>query len=598
MYPTSGMANSDLHDERSPVPFHLRLLLALVALALTACSGSIDGSGYTGEALSASQRSPRYARIRDSARARGIGNAYLLAGIAMDETGLAQCWSEATWACQGPGSPDCGGGPVIAGSADGPCGARQGGLGMFQFDSGTYTDTLNTYGNDVLTVDGQVAHAIDYVVNMVKISAYTTNAETDDKARAWINGFNPNDGTLRDQWIRTVVRYYNGCQPGWSCWSARYGSYSDGLAQVLNDTGGAGFWAGASCDDHLTVGAIRDKYLALGGCGSPLGAPTTEERPSADGVGRYNDFQNGAIYWTPKIGAFEIHGDIHAKWASLGWETGLLGYPITDETGSPDGVGRYSVFDSGSIYWTPSTGAHEVHGAIRDKYKDLGWEAGPLGYPTSDEYPVSGGRRSDFQHGSITWDASSHQLTVATAGASAPPASSAQVLNVTWQGQQTGYWCGPGSTRMALSTRLGGPPAQQDLASFMGTTTNGTDDVSLVRDALNHYLATSSYQARYIADPPTQAQHDLLGQDVAFDISRGYPLVANVVSGWRPPGYPAGTIYHYVAVVGWDPGNRRVLIADPAGQGAGGSGWSNVPPTYWISLDDLAVWIGGKGYTA
>src|SRR5205823_1287616 len=117
---------------------------------------------------------PRYAVIRDAARARGMSNAYLLAGIANDETGLAMCWSEATWACQGPSSPDCGGGPVIAGAADGPCSAQQGGLGMFQFDAGTFSDTIAKYGDDVVTVPGQTSHAIDYATWMVKISAYTT----------------------------------------------------------------------------------------------------------------------------------------------------------------------------------------------------------------------------------------------------------------------------------------------------------------------------------------------------------------------------------------------------------------------------------------
>src|SRR4029077_4402804 len=112
--------------------------------------------------LSQNAKVQRYTAIRDAASARGLGNAFLLAGIANDETNLAMCWSEATWACQGPNSPDCGGGPVIAGSADGPCSAQQGGLGMFQFDAGTYADTINRYGTDVLTVAGQTTHAIDY----------------------------------------------------------------------------------------------------------------------------------------------------------------------------------------------------------------------------------------------------------------------------------------------------------------------------------------------------------------------------------------------------------------------------------------------------
>jgi len=183
--------------------------LACVAVAtVPACSAPEEAStvSESTSSLTTNERRPRYEKIRNAATARGITNtSFLLAGIAMDETGLAQCWSEATWACQGPPSPDCGGGPIIAGSADGPCGAQQGGLGMFQFDSGNFNDTLRTYGNDVLTIEGQVRHAIDYVVNMVKISAYTTDAETDDKARAWINHFDVNNGALRDQWISTVV---------------------------------------------------------------------------------------------------------------------------------------------------------------------------------------------------------------------------------------------------------------------------------------------------------------------------------------------------------------------------------------------------------
>lgn len=388
------------------------LAVAMSCVVLSACG--IDGEQQSHESeLTSSQKAPRYARIRDAARARGIANTgYLLAGIANDETGLAQCWSEATWACPGPNSPDCGGGPVIAGSADGPCSAQQGGLGMFQFDAGTYSQTINRYGTDVLTVAGQTSHAIDYAVWMVKVSDYTTNAETDAKALAWLEHFDPGNAALRDQWIKTVVRYYNGCQPGWSCWSSRYQTYSDGLNLAVSEPGGLAFWSAGGCGAGQTVGDIDAKYRALGGCASILGAPTTNEQPCPDGVGRYNHFEHGSIYWTPSLGAHEVHGLIHDKWASLGWETGTLGYPISDEVTTPDGIGRYNVFEEGSIYWTPSTGAHEVHGRIRDAWKTSGWEAGSLGYPTSDEYAVSGGRRSDFQHGSITWNPATDQTTV------------------------------------------------------------------------------------------------------------------------------------------------------------------------------------------
>lgn len=385
----------------------MRLFIPLALLA--ACAGGAPSDPPTDPVvapqLSTNAKLPRYAGIRDAAAARGMTNAYLLAGIANDETGLAMCWSEATWACQGPSSPDCGGGPVIAGAADGPCSDQQGGLGMFQFDAGTFTDTINKYGGGIVTVAGQTSAAIDYATWMVKISAYTTDAETDDKARAWINRFDPNNPALVDQWISTVVRYYNGCQPGWSCWSSRYQTYSDGFHLAIDEPGGLSFWA-ASTD------AIDAKYQALGGASSVLGAPTTAEQGTPDGIGRYRVYDQGSIYWTAQTGAFEVHGQIRDEWKAVGWEAGILGYPITDETGTPDGVGRYNVFQQGSIYWTPDTGAHEVHGRIRDAWKDAGWEAGELGYPISDEYAVTGGRRSDFQHGSITWNSSTDQTSI------------------------------------------------------------------------------------------------------------------------------------------------------------------------------------------
>ena len=101
-----------------------------------------------------------------------------------------------------------------------------------------------------------------------------------------------------------------------------------------------------------------------------------------------------------------MHGAILDRWGRLGWETGPLGYPVTDEMVTPDGRGRFSHFwgsGGGSVYWTPSTGAQEVYGAIRAAWAAQGYETGPLRYPVSGEYAVPGGRRSDFQGGSVTW---------------------------------------------------------------------------------------------------------------------------------------------------------------------------------------------------
>lgn len=170
---------------------------------------------------------------------------------------------------------------------------------------------------------------------------------------------------------------------------------------------------------------------------------------------------------------------------------------------------------------------------------------------------------------------------------------SAHWLQIDYQVQETGYWCGPAATRIALSARMA-PPSQGDLARQLGTTQNGTDHIGQVTNVLNSNLGGGWYETKEMPnDPPTQAQRDLLWYDIVFDIDRNYPLVANIVAppGNQPPGYPSDqTIYHYFTVFGYDEVDRTVLIADPASFSGN--------QIYWISFDQLATLIPPKGYSA
>ncbi len=171
------------------------------------------------------------------------------------------------------------------------------------------------------------------------------------------------------------------------------------------------------------------------------------------------------------------------------------------------------------------------------------------------------------------------------------------VLDFTWQGQPNGFWCGPGSTRMALTTRLREIPTQAVLATALGTTTDGTARADVIR-VLNQYLTPyTRYESVPMDGRPTDAQRALLKYNLIRRLSSGMPFVANVLSGWRPPGYPTGTIGHFVAVMGYEQRGEKVLIADPAAEGSAGPRWENVPRTYWISLQNLGTWIGARGYT-
>ena len=50
-------------------------------------------------------------------------------------------------------------------------------------------------------------------------------------------------------------------------------------------------------------------------------------------------------------------------------------------------------------------------GLVPIRRRNRGWEAGALGYPISDEYAVAGGRRGDFEGGSLVWTAATDQIS-------------------------------------------------------------------------------------------------------------------------------------------------------------------------------------------
>lgn len=108
-------------------------------------------------------------------------------------------------------------------------------------------------------------------------------------------------------------------------------------------------------------GAIRDKYLSLPTeIRDGLGMPTSSEQTCPDGRGRFNHFDGplrGSIYWTPEYGAFVVYGGLRVGWQKSGWETGPVGYPISDEYDYPGvefGPGRRQDFEAGFLTWRAS----------------------------------------------------------------------------------------------------------------------------------------------------------------------------------------------------------------------------------------------------
>jgi hypothetical protein len=181
----------------------------------------------------------------------------------------------------------------------------------------------------------------------------------------------------------------------------------DGIGRYRHYDNGSIYWTPGT-GAHAVYGLIWNKWKDLGFEKGPNGYPQTDEADTQSKRGRNNDFQNGTIIWLAGTNeAFCVYGDIYAKWGQLKWDIGELGFPTTDETPTPNGVGRYNHFEHGSIYWTPETGAHVVKGVIRATWAAQGWEQSQLGYPLSDEMVTPNtkgqGRYQVFQGGDVYW---------------------------------------------------------------------------------------------------------------------------------------------------------------------------------------------------
>lgn len=141
---------------------------------------------------------------------------------------------------------------------------------------------------------------------------------------------------------------------------------------------------------------------------SKIGSLNGTENVCADGVGHYQHYQTGeSIYWHPDTGAHLIYGLIKGKWANLGWEKSVLGYPNTDEADAESSLGRFNNFQRGTISW--KNGASEafiVYGPILDKWALQGWDSGALGFPLNDEQieisPAGIIKKQTFEGGQIT----------------------------------------------------------------------------------------------------------------------------------------------------------------------------------------------------
>jgi uncharacterized protein with LGFP repeats len=156
---------------------------------------------------------------------------------------------------------------------------------------------------------------------------------------------------------------------------------------------------------HAVWGPVFREWSVIGMTKSPLGLPVTDTLINPDGAGQHNDFKAGSIYYSPSYGAHAVPDPVHTWWDAHDREAGPLGYPVDDLTDLPQQLGQTQSFQYGVVDVTP-TSTHAVWGPIFDVWaSQYGRESGSLGMPLTDVYAVDPTHdRCDFQNGSLVLD--------------------------------------------------------------------------------------------------------------------------------------------------------------------------------------------------
>jgi hypothetical protein len=243
-------------------------------------------------------------------------------------------------------------------------------------------------------------------------------------------------------------------------------------------------YAGRNVMSDEAQRAIAGYAAWLRARGFPPGAATGEVDSvfSHDGTEIFLQiFEECTILWTPATGAHEIHGGIREKYFAAR-ATDLLGAPITDETDcSLDG--RYNHFQRGSIYWHPDAGAHIIHGAVRDAWAARDWERSYLGFPIRDQDLDNGAAACLFQNGGLSSDGDG----AAVNDSAGPQLDPNQVMTIVWRAVDRAIHTSPNNLGLhphrsldSVTTPYGGPDRATNRR--LNVTINGFRDNGLASD--------------------------------------------------------------------------------------------------------------------
>lgn len=139
------------------------------------------------------------------------------------------------------------------------------------------------------------------------------------------------------------------------------------------------------------------------------------------------------------------------------------------------------------------------------------------------------------------------------------------ILYIPFQTQINNYYCGPASAAMVVNA-LGYNKTQQQMASLLGTTTNGTNAGNNVANALNNVVRGSRFKFRW--EWHTYNQIGKMKGHIVEALSYGNPVMVNTAESPGDvylKGHNIGVpLYHFGVIGDYFNYGNEVTYVDPA----------------------------------
>lgn len=184
---------------------------------------------------------------------------------------------------------------------------------------------------------------------------------------------------------------------------SQLGYTTSGLEHYSNGGVGQEFekgWAygSKSTGAYYTKSDIGRSYIALRGPVGKLGYPTSNPKSERDG-GSSQQFQKGALYYSPKFSIHLLSGEIRNSYVALKGPSGVLGFPTGPQT-SLGGDQVTQPFEKGALYSSKKLGTHLMQKSVVAAYNKAGGAQGSLGFPVDSTRKNSDGSVfQEFQGG-------------------------------------------------------------------------------------------------------------------------------------------------------------------------------------------------------